>query len=109
MRVVAADPLGEPGLAHLSLTLMRRSSLYFAIGLRLFFAFGPFVLWVLGPTTLLVASIADVAAQLLFDVVPAADVEGGGEHAAGDEGAEEEGGAGGKARVEAAPLVESQR
>lgn len=109
MRVVAADPGGRPGLAHLSVTLMSRSSLYFAIGLRLFFAFGPFVLWVLGPTTLLVASVADVAAQLLFDVVPAADVEGTDEHAAGDEAAEEEGGAGPKPRTEAAPLVESRQ
>ncbi len=44
-------------------------------GLRLFFIFGPVVLWIIGPTALLIATLFAVGAQLLFDVVPAFEVQ----------------------------------
>ncbi|KAI3427232.1 hypothetical protein D9Q98_007167 [Chlorella vulgaris] len=76
MRVVSSDPAKNTYLSQLSVTLMRRASLYFAVGLRLFFAFGPYILWVLGPTTLLIATVLDLAAQFLFDCIPASQLDG---------------------------------
>ncbi|EFN56717.1 hypothetical protein CHLNCDRAFT_144119 [Chlorella variabilis] len=105
IRVVASDPTGYTGLSHLSVTLMRRSSLYFAIGLRLFFVFGPLVLWIIGPTTLLVATLLDVAAQFLFDVVPAAACE---PEPGEDDKAEAAADASAAAKADAAAVAEHQ-
>ena len=113
VRVVGSDPPGHRALASHLAPIMHRSSLYFAIGLRLLFVFPPYLLYLIGgptwgsfhavllwgqgglhrhprsatwsatpgvtlcvpasnlagPTTLLIATVVDLAAQLMFDVV----------------------------------------
>ncbi|KAL4448062.1 hypothetical protein ABPG75_005281 [Micractinium tetrahymenae] len=88
MRVVASGPARHAGLARQTITFMRRSSLYFAIGLRFIYATYPFVLYILGPTSLLIATVLDVAAQVFFDIVPVYPEE---EEEEGEGEAEEEG------------------
>lgn len=78
VRVVASDPARYVTLMYHCFTFLRRSSLYFAIGLKLIFATAPVILYVLGPTAFLIATLLDLAAQFLFDVIR---VEGEGEHA----------------------------
>lgn len=48
IRVVASDPVRYKALSRQTMRVMKRSSLYFAVGLRLFFAFGPILLSILG-------------------------------------------------------------
>ncbi|PRW57444.1 hypothetical protein C2E21_4037 [Chlorella sorokiniana] len=75
VRVVASDPPAHKALGSHLVPIMQRSSLYFAIGLRLLFVFPPFLLYLIGPTTLLIATVVDLAAQLMFDVVVEPAVE----------------------------------
>lgn len=70
VRVVASSPARHAALARQTITFMRRSSLYFAIGLRFIYATGPYVLYILGPTSLLIATVLVLVAQVLFDIVP---------------------------------------
>ncbi len=127
VRVVASDPPGHKALASHLAPIMQRSSLYFAIGLRLLFVFPPFLLYLIGepglealsldlqggkkclrcslvrglnrvctctpptpptgPTTLLIATVIDLAAQLMFDVVEEPPVEPAEDEAAECDGA----------------------
>lgn len=62
LRVVASDPPRHAVLARQLVCIMRRSSLYFAVGLRLFFAFGPLVLYTLGECGVASSSGSDMVA-----------------------------------------------
>lgn len=54
IRVVSSDPQRHATLSKRLKAIQLRSSLYFAVGLRLFFAFGPFILYILGTSHLIV-------------------------------------------------------
>ncbi|KAL4444916.1 hypothetical protein ABPG77_003966 [Micractinium sp. CCAP 211/92] len=101
VRVVASSPAQHASLARQTITFMRRSSLYFAIGLRFIYATGPYVLYILGPTSLLIATVLCVAAQVLFDIVPAYSVE---EEEEGEEDDGEQAAASGAVKQEHAAL-----
>lgn len=70
-------------------------------GLRFIYATGPYVLYILGPTSLLIATVLCVAAQVLFDIVPAYSVE---EEEEGEEDDGEQAAASGAVKQEHAAL-----
>ncbi|KDD72412.1 hypothetical protein H632_c3381p0, partial [Helicosporidium sp. ATCC 50920] len=70
IRVIAEDPQGSRHLRPLLHAMVKRTGIYFAIGIRLIALFMPLIMWLAGVTALFVTSVCIVFFLSVMDHVP---------------------------------------
>ncbi|RMZ52511.1 hypothetical protein APUTEX25_003654 [Auxenochlorella protothecoides] len=70
IQVVAGNPIKYSHLLKLTRVFIKRSSMYFSLGLRFLFLFLPAIMWILGVTALLITTVIEVGIMLAMDIVP---------------------------------------